>query len=189
MDAAIGEAIEIVKSVTNQEESEMYIRYSRESDKESIERLFTACFGDSRHYPDAFENLQGRYLLAFTSDNTLIAMSGLYWSEDYQAYEIDWSCTAPKNRGDGVMHELFKRLCSLTDEPIYCSCWRLEHHEHPNLYGIMKDFGFKEVINRRVTWVNGHNCHCNKLECVSKNLEGTCECYEDLYLREGRHGA
>ena len=30
----------------------MYIRYSRESDKESIERLFTACFGDSRHYPD-----------------------------------------------------------------------------------------------------------------------------------------
>ena len=78
------------------------------------------CFEDKDHC-NILENLNGRYLLAFDEDN-LLGMTGLTWSDEYAAYEVDWTCTHPKHQKEGVMHELFKRMCALTDEDIYCSC-------------------------------------------------------------------
>lgn len=170
----------------------MYIRFSREDDKPSIEYLFSLGFGDRTHYPDAFTDLDGKYLLAFTDENQLIAMTGLTWSDEYQGYEVNWTCTHPDYRRKGVMHELFKRICGLTDEPIYCSCWRVGNNEYPNLYALMKDFGFTEVIRNRVTWDSEYNCRCARKFCAyrkvkmvnGKRIKEPCRCYEDLYLRE-----
>lgn len=161
----------------------MYIRFSKEEDKNKIEELLDECFGTRTE--NLLSNLKGRYLLAF-DDDKLIAMTGFFWCDNYRGYEIDWTCTKPEYRGRGIMHELFSRICALTDEDIYCSCWRLGTKDEVNLHSLMNDFGFKEVVRNRVTWCSGYNCF-NGVDCKGhkKHCE-RCECYEDLYLRKGK---
>lgn len=169
----------------------MYIRFSRETDKDEIRELLGTSFG-SREHLGVLENLNGRYLLAF-EDDELVAMTGLMWESEYNAYDVDWTCTHPDYRKRGIMHELFKRICSLTDEKIYCSCWRIGDNEHVNLHSLMNDFGFKEVIKNRGTWDSRYNCesarkHCCIMQKCQRNhgvlVPVPCRCYEDLYLRE-----
>lgn len=169
----------------------MFIRFSKEEDKEQIRELTMLCFGNRDHC-DILENLNGRYLLAFDDENILLAMTGLLWSEEYKAYEMDWTCTHPKHRKNGIMCEMFKRICSLTDEDIYCSCWRLSGKENINLNGVMQKFGFEEVIKGRVTWDSCHNCKAGRdYFCAAQKshvdhgnlVREPCRCYEDLYLR------
>lgn len=155
----------------------MYARLSKLDDKEKIDELMKLCFGEREDYK-VFENLSGRYLLAF-DDDKLVAMTGLYYNKEYNWYEMDWTCTHPDYQHKGVMHELFARICSYTDEDIYCSCWRLGGNEHVNLHSLMRDFGFVEVVKNRFTWRKSYNCN---LFCVNCN-GNDCKCYEDLYLR------
>ena len=165
----------------------MFVRLSREEDKEIIEQLLESSFGNRNHF-GALDNLLGRYLLAFIDDK-LVAMTGLYYIEDYKHFEIDWTCTHPSYRGRGIMHELFNRICNLTDEPIYCSCWREPNKDVINLYSLMVAFNFKEVMKPRVTWDSRYNCDCGKTGfCVAQKRENEtrqpCRCYEDLWVRE-----
>ena len=169
----------------------MFIRFSTEEDKEQIRELIRLCFGNRDHC-NALENLKGRYLLAFDEEDSLLGMTGLIWEEEFNAYGVDWTCTHPEHRKKGIMHELFKRICSLTDEDIYCSCWRQPDKENINLYSLMRDFGFEEVIKNRVTWDSCHNCKSGRLGvCIAqkshmehgKIIKEPCRCYEDLYLR------
>ena len=164
----------------------LFIRLSRDEDKEQIKGLLMLCFGDRSHY-DCLENLNGRYLLAFESDN-LIGMTGLNYNAQKKRYEVDWTGTHPEYQGKGVMHELFKRICALTDEDIYCSCWRHQGSSRINLYSLMRDFGFREVIKSALT----HNCISDNSYCVAqKVVDGKrehCRYYEDLYLREKKGG-
>ena len=95
----------------------MHIRLSTEADKSSISTLMSYCFGDREQY-GAFDDLNGRYILAFDED-ILVAMTGIIFNTDYNAFEIDWTCTRPQYQRWGIMHELFKRVCNLTDEVIY----------------------------------------------------------------------
>lgn len=172
----------------------MFIRFSTEKDKPQICELIKLCF-DGRENHNGIKDLNGRYLLAFDKECNVLAMTGLMWSNEYNAYEIDWTCTHPKHRKSGIMHELFKRICALTDEAIYCSCWRLSDDRKINLYSLMRDFGFQEVITNRATWDVKYNCTCGagtycmgrKSKTTSDSLEkSSCRCYEDLYLREAR---
>lgn len=164
----------------------MVIRLSRDTDKDNIESLMGMCFG---YRNDALHDLQGRYLLAcdYIDDNEIIvAMTGLIWSDNYSGYEIDWTCTHPDYRNNGIMHTLFARLLSLTDEDVYCSCWRLNNNNFVNLSSLMFDFDFKEVINTRVTWKRPYNCKSTN-HCVYCKSDNECTCYEDLYLRKANH--
>lgn len=175
------------------EKEEMFIRFSKKTDESQIRELIRLCFGYGDHC-GAFKNLNGRYLLAFDDEDNLIGMTGLIWCKEYNGYEVDWTCTHPNYREMGIMHELFKRICSLTDENIFCSCWRLQDKEQPNLHSLMKDFGFKEVIHTRVTWDTNYNCHSGQsYYCAAEPshvehgtlVKSPCRCYEDLYLRKG----
>ena len=165
----------------------MYIRFSKESDREEIKDLLMKCFGDHNE-SCTLNNLNGRYLLAFDDSEmnggNLLAMTGLIWVNEYHGYEIDWTCTHPKYQGKGIMHELFKRVCDLTDENIYCSCWQLWYKEDVNLHSLMKDFGFEEVIRNRVTWDSRYNCKAGASGCCVEQASPWCRCYEDLYLRK-----
>lgn len=169
----------------------MFIRFSKEEDKEQIRELIMLSFG-GRDHCNVLENLKGRYLLAFDEEDHLLGMTGLIWEDEYNAYGVDWTCTHPEHRNKGVMHELFKRICALTDEDIYCSCWRQSNKEKINLYSLMHDFGFEEVIKNRVTWDSRYNCKSGRCGvCVAqkshiehgKLIQKPCRCYEDLYLR------
>lgn len=172
----------------------LFIRFSREEDKSQINELMMKCFGDRKHC-GFLEHLDGRYLLAFDEqESMLIGMTGLYYSKLHNAYVVDWTCTHPEYRHQGVMQELFSRICNLTDEAIYCSCWRLEGNEHVNLFHVMNYFGFEEVINSSVVWDSFYNCesgreyYCVMQKChiergVAGSVRERCKCYEDLYLR------
>lgn len=157
------------------------VRLSTDSDKNAIEKLMTICFC-KRDYENVMEesnSLNGRFLLAF-EDKKLIGMTGLYYNQEYKAYELDWTCTHPDYRRNGVMTELFRRICALTDEDIYCSCWRLPGKE-ANLLKIMKRFGFEEVVKCRISLDSRYNCKAGE-SCVETE-DRFCRCYEDLWLR------
>ena len=159
-------------------------RFSTKDDKDNIEELILACFGDRSMF-GVFDNLDCRYLLAFDKKR-LVAMTGLTYSDIYHGYEIDWTCTHPEYRGRGIMHQLFEKVCTMTKEPIYCSCWRQCTNEHVNLYKLMQDFGFEEVVKNRLTVDSRYNCPVARTFCVYFNNQGSCRCCEDLYLRPKR---
>ena len=169
-----------------------YIRFSRSSDKEQIKRLTMLCFGDRDHY-DILKNIENqRYLLAFTN-GMLVAMTGLIWSNEYNGLEVDWTCTHPDYQHKGIMHNLFERICTLTDEDIYCSCWRYDGFKEVNLHSLMRDFGFEAVLEPRVTWDTYYNCSCGRngycchqtksISSAGIITKNHCRCYEDLYIR------
>lgn len=158
------------------------IRLSREDDAEDILRLIKIGFSE-KNPDEILEGINGRYLLA-VDRGFVIAMTGLIWSKEFQRFEIDWTVTHPKYRGQGIMHELFKRLCQLTDDEIYCSCWRPSTNANINLKSLMHDFGFEEVMVPRVIWDTRYNCRNACKTCVRKrDLGGYCRCQEDLYVR------
>ena len=157
------------------------VRKSKESDREQILELMHLCFGDRDKYLKS--NLDNRFYLNII-DNKIVAMTGIVDEGNYSHPEIDWTCTHPDYRHKGYMQELFIEMFKHYKGTIYCSCWRLPSKEHINLYHLMQQFGFREVINVRVHWKAGHNCltNCNG-DCVNY-IGNNCECYEDLYIRE-----
>lgn len=160
------------------------IRRSKESDRQAIEQLFLTCFGARWDFLSPFENLDGRYLLFF-DDETLVAMTGLIYSEEYMGYEVDWTCTHPKHRHRGYMRMLFKAMLSDVDFEVFCSCWKLPNREKVNLHTLMDMYGFKEVVHHRVHWVEGYNCKCHDRCTLYHGEEGIrCDCFEDLYIRD-----
>ena len=159
-------------------------RLSKETDKVSIKRLLKRCFGDFPIKMGALENLDGRYLIYRESESgDIFGMTGLKRSEELNGLEIDWTCVKPECRRQGIMHDLFKRICNLTDETIYCRCWRTAPDEACHMSSIMRDFGFKEVIHTCNTWCNNYNCKCYPTECEYYSGSG-CSCWEDLYIRK-----
>lgn len=161
-------------------------RLSKETDKVSIKHLLKKCFGDFPIKMGALENLDGRYLIYRNMDTgEILGMTGLIWSDSLEALEVDWSCVDPNARRQGIMHDLFKRICGLTDERIYCSCWRTASNEKCNMSSLMKDFNFKEVVHSSKTWVAPYNCTCVIDECIyfPHDGVGACSCWEDLYMR------
>lgn len=169
----------------------VYIRFSRESDRSEIALLTALVFGNI-DADDVLKNLDNRYLLAFDGDK-LIAMSGLIWNSRYGGNEIDWSCTHPKYRRQGIMSELIRRICLLTDEDIYCSCLRLCGHRKPNLHSVMKQCGFNLVKKNNKEWFSGRNCNSGNGKYCSfqkshmedkKLVRDRCRCHQDLYVRK-----
>ncbi len=169
----------------------MYIRFSRESDKSQIALLTALVFGNI-DADDALTNLDNRYLLAFDNDK-LAAMTGITWNSEYGGNEIEWTCTHPKYRKRGIMSELFRRICELTDEDIYCSCLRLCGHRKVNLHAIMKAFNFKLVKKNDKVWSTSSNCNSGKTKYCSlqkshmedkRLVREKCMCHEDMYVRK-----
>lgn len=158
-------------------------RLSRISDEPKIKCLIADCFG-MYAVNDAIKDLNGRYLI-YERGLNILGMSGLLWSSSLNAYEIDWSCVVKSARRQGIMHDLFKRLCGLTDEKIYCSCWRLTETGPIELKSLMRDFGFHEVIHSSKIWKTPYNCRAsldNYNYC--SNYKSNCMCWEDLYVRD-----
>lgn len=159
------------------------IRKSTVNDREIIQQLLEICFGDRTDY-EPYNNLCGRYYLNFKNGN-LVALTGLTSDSEFKCLEVDWTCTHPDYRNNGCMQELFTEMLNGVDEPVYCSCWRLADKDKVNLHTLMDMFGFEEVVHSRVHWKVPHNCFRNyKGGCAYCTGDG-CECYEDLFLRNG----
>ncbi len=164
-------------------ESSVVIRKSTQEDREMIKHLMQLCFGSYKEL-EPYANLDGRYYL-YLKDGILVAMTGLTSDSEYGHLEVDWTCTHPSYQNGGYMQELFTKMMDGVDEDVYCSCWRLPNKDKVNLHAIMSSFGFKEVVRSRVHWKVPHNCFRDyEGGCVCYTGAG-CECYEDLYLREG----
>lgn len=157
------------------------IRKSRESDRDIVSNLFLLCYGYSWDFISPLTDLEDRYYLLFEKD-VLVAMTGLCYSDEYEALEIDWTCTHPKYRHKGYMQLLFKEMLNSVDEDVYCSCWRLSTKRVPNLNFLMSMFKFEKVIEHRHHWQTPYNCHCSDKCKFSRGIN--CDCYEDLYLRK-----
>lgn len=168
---------------TNVREVSM-IRKSKTDDKELIQHLMQLCFGDRSNLGPC-EDLDGRYYLYF-KDDILVAMTGLTSKSEYGHLEIEWTCTHPDYRHNGYMQELFTEMLSDVHEKVYCSCWRLPNSDRVNLQTIMSLFGFEKVIPSRGHWKVPHNCFRDYEGGCSYYKDIGCECYEDLFLREGK---
>lgn len=160
------------------------IRKSRTKDRELIQQLMWLCFGGKKSNLEPYENLEGRYYLYF-KDDTLVAMSGITSDSEYGYLEVDWTCTHPEHRHNGYMQEIFTEMLTDVHEPVYCSCWRLANRDRINLYTLMHLFGFKEVVPSRVHWKIPHNCFRDYEGGCPYYTGIGCECWEDLFLREG----
>ena len=82
----------------------LFIRISKEEDKEQINEILMLCFGDRSQF-GCLENLNGRYLLAY-DNNKLIGITGLYYNQELKRYEIDWTGTHPEYRHKGIAYRL-----------------------------------------------------------------------------------
>lgn len=156
------------------------IRKSKQSDKGAISELFLLCYGYDWEFMSPLTYLDDRYYLLF-DDGILVAMTGLSYSDEYEALEVDWTCTHPDYRHKWYMQMLFSRMLASINEDVYCSCWRLSTKKVPNLDSLMIMFGFEKVMDCRHHWQAPYNCHCSNTCKFSRGLE--CDCYEDLYLR------
>lgn len=157
-------------------------RLSTKNDEVSIKLLLKECFGSFPIKNGALDNLDGRYLL-YRNDDTgeILGMTGLIRSDKLNALEVDWSCVKPNCRKQGIMHDLFSRMCHLTDEKIYCYCWRLSKDGETAMKSIMKDFHFQEVIHECHSYK--YNVNCFKYgSCIYCNRQ-ECRCWQDLYVR------
>lgn len=167
--------------------NDWFIRYSRESDALAIKELVLLCFCEV-DMEEILSDLRSRYLLAFDGEK-LVGMSGLMWSDVYRCMEIDWSCVHPQYRHKGIMNSLIQRICSMTDETICCSCWRLHGKTEPNIAGVLRNFGFEVALPSVKAWDSRYNCSKGQFTCgyVPKmeiaECYGACRCYEDLYIR------
>lgn len=160
----------------------MFIRKSKAFDKLIVNELFLACYGYGWDFILPLTDLEDRYYLLFDEYGTLVAMTGLCYSDEYEALEVDWTCTHPNYRHRGYMQMLFQEMLKDVNEDVYCSCWRLSTKTTPNLYSIMYMFGFQKVVDHRHHWQTPYNCHCSET-CKFGRGQG-CDCYEDLYLRK-----
>jgi GNAT superfamily N-acetyltransferase len=158
------------------------VRFSVESDKEKIIELLEICFG-YRGDEGAYENIPGRYLLYFI-ENKLVAMIGLiYDSEFASGVEISWTCTHPEYRNQGLMGELFAYITDITDNDIYCSCWKLPEKEKINLYSLMERYNFELILHGHIKNIYPHKCSAGNT-CPHFTGNG-CICSQDLYVRKG----
>ena len=161
--------------------SNIVIRKSAVLDESAIKDLFLLCYGFKWCISELLDTLDNRYYLLF-DDDELVAMTGLIYSEEYMALEVDWTCTHPDYRHKGYIQRLFSEMLKDIDENVYCSCWRLNNKDKPNLYSIMKIFGFEKVIEPEHSYQASHNCHCPN-DCKF-SLGNSCVCWTDLYLRK-----
>lgn len=173
-------------------------RWSRdtEADKFAIRDLVLSCFCEL-DMKEVLPDLSQRYLLVFDytkGGEILVGMTGLFWSDFYNSLELDWTCVKPNYRKQGIMHELIKRVCSTTDERIYCSCWRMHGNAEPNIWCVLKDFGFELLVPAVKTWDSRCNCCMSPNKSINRmsgavapksisEFDGACRCYEDLYVR------
>lgn len=160
----------------------MRVRYSRKSDEAEIKDLLYKSFGEMVELEGAYEGIdRGRYLLA-EIDGEIAAVTGLCFDEEFSGYQITWSCTKPEYRRKGIMTALIKRLIAVTDEDIYCSCWRIGENKRINLYMPMTNNEFEKVVANTLTHSVNYNCDSKK-DCPYRTKN--CFCSNDLYLRKG----
>ena len=161
------------------------LRLSNADDELNIRVLIHKCFG-SVDVEEAVKDIVGRYVVAVL-DNRVIAITGLKFNNDYSKFELDYTCTDPEYRGKGIMRKLFSRLMYITDEEIYCSA-RVINSENNDMIQILKSFGFKLALKDRVKYSSKFNCKKALREggCTHNNCYKSCECSEDLYIRDNR---
>lgn len=158
-----------------------FFRWSSEADSEEVINLLKLCFGN-RIGTNAYEHIPGRYLCCII-DGRIVAITGLcFWSE-FGKLEIGWTCTHPDYRHRGLMHELFRRIVSTTDEDIYCSCWKIGDNERVNLQSLMDSFGFKLAMSNLQNRNSKVFCEQKSKENCPYYSENGCRCSNDLYLR------
>ena len=160
----------------------MIVRYSRKSDEEEIKDLLYKSFGEMVEIEGAYEGIdKGRYLCAVIYGE-IAAITGICFDDEFSGYQLTWSCTKPEYRRKGIMSKLIERLIAVTDEDIYCSCWRIGDNKNINLYMPMKKNHFEKIISNTLTHNVNHNCDSKK-DCPYRTK--SCFCANDLYLRKG----
>lgn len=112
----------------------MIVRYSRKSDEEEIKDLLYKSFGEMVEIEGAYKGIdKGRYLCAVI-DGEIAAITGICFDDEFRGYQLTWNCTKPEYRRKGIIPKLIERLIAVTDEDIYCLCWRIGDNKNINLY-------------------------------------------------------
>lgn len=157
---------------------EIKYRYSKKEDCNDILSLLLMCFG-SKIMPDAIENIENRYLLAYC-DNKLIAITGLSDDTYFGGVEVDWTCCHPDYRCRGIISDMLGIVLKSAKNDVYCKCLRTYQNEYANLHSIMIKYGFTCVKRNYKEFHISKGIICDV--CLYKNNDMSCICYEDLYI-------
>lgn len=155
----------------------MEYRYSTKDDYCLIKELIELRFGN-RDKNDVYNELDGRYLLAFDGD-ILVAMTGLRDVGFYKGPEIDWTCIRYEYEGRGLITDMISRVIDGVEQDVYCSCWRIGDSDDINLKHAMKNLGFQLAI----PCYKKSNSKYMKCKNICVNASDSCCCYEDLYIK------
>lgn len=69
-------------------------------------------------------NLDGRYIVAIV-DNKIIGISGIYYNEKLDRYDIDYLCVQKEYRGNGITEHMFSMFIPrYEDKEIWFEAWR-----------------------------------------------------------------
>ena len=159
----------------------MLLRISTQDDAAIVDELISERFGSRVDY-GCLKDLNGRYFLCFHND-TLVAMSGLNKSNYYKGYEIDWTCTKTGYEHKGYMDHIFSTmLAGVKDEDVYCSAFKEHIKAEPNLYYLLRKYGFIKVVESRIAYDTKYMKCKENFDCKFYKGDG-CSCREDLYVR------
>lgn len=169
------------KTTVTIDKSKIEYRYSTASDFNAIREITLPYFGMLNDVVDVVED---RYFLA-VYEGEIIAVSGINYFENYDGLEIDYTCTKPCYRNQGIMHEMFRRMLAKVSERVFCGCWKIGDAKRSNLQSFMEEFGFRMVIPGMSKYVHGYNCFAKSVnDCAYFKGDKSCYCCDDLWLRE-----
>lgn len=153
-------------------------RKSKWVDYAILNNLLFSCFGNMQKY-GALENLEGRYLLAFSEDK-VVAMVGLKSDSGFNGCEIELVCVHPEYRKNGIAVRMIAEVIRDIKTDIYILCLRLHNNSDITLKYAMNLLGFKCVMKgyRRYESICSDRC----VECIYRKED--CSCGEDLYVRK-----
>lgn len=151
-------------------------RSSEFTDFKKVADLIHQCFGALDR--NVMRPLDGRYLLAFDEEKLAGLVS--YPRKDVFIYkDIDLICVSPAYRKQGLAAQLLERVVADLDYTVCISCWRTRGRELPDVHNALVQAGF-HLWHKSISYTARTDEICN--DCPHRT--DTCECYDDLYIRE-----
>ena len=149
-----------------------------------LKSLLSESFGRIAEIRGALNRDILKYYQIVLDDETPVAVTGIVPSEFsmFDGYEVSWTCTSPRYRGNGICTELLRKcILNLPKDgiPVFCDCWRFPGKQI-NLFSAMQSNGFQLLVPEASVFSTKFSKLC--VSCTYRqDGELSCKCYTDVW--------